>query len=255
MHKLTHCIRTEQPRWRVWLWAACEAFVLYSMLRALRLGPASDALICLLVALGAAVPYLFQAFGYRMSNALFLFGLFYLLASMSGRVYKLYYLIAHWDKLLHLCGGVIFALFGSYLPVLIRERYRDDLTLRALFAVLFSISVAVLWEFYEFGMDRWFGMDMQRDTVISAIHSYDLGSAAGVIGSIDRIDSVIVNGQPMAGYLDIGLIDTMGDMFIETVGAVAYAVLFALDRGRHAAITRTADARPDKREAARAKAE
>lgn len=164
MHKLTHCIRTEQPRWRVWLWAACEAFVLYSILRALRLGPASDALICLLVALGAAVPYLFQAFGYRMSNALFLFGLFYLLASMSGRVYKLYYLIAHWDKLLHLCGGVIFALFGSYLPVLIRERYRDDLTLRALFAVLFSISVAVLWEFYEFGMDRWFGMDMQRDT-------------------------------------------------------------------------------------------
>ena len=53
---------------------------------------------------------------------------------------------------------------------------------------------------------------------------------------------MIVNGQPMAGYLDIGLIDTMGDMFIETVGAVAYAVLFALDRGRHAAITRTADA-------------
>ena len=95
---------------------------------------------------------------------------------------------------------------------------------------------------------------MQRDTLVTAIHSYNLGPATGVVGTIDPIESVIVNGVPMEGYLDLGLIDTMGDMFIETVGAMAYAVLFALDRGRHAAITRTADARPDKREAPRAKA-
>lgn len=47
----------------------------------------------------------------------------------------------------------------------------------------------------------------------------------------------------------------MGDMFIETVGAVAYAVLFALDRGRHAAITRTADAKQDEKKTACAQAE
>lgn len=104
--------------------------------------------------------------------------------------------------------------------------------------VLFSISVSALWEFYEYGMDRWFGTDMQRDTLVTAIHSYDLGDAAGVIGSIDQIDSVIVNGVALEGYIDIGLIDTMGDMMIETAGAVVYAVVFVLDRGRHPAFTR-----------------
>lgn len=61
-----------------------------------------------------------------------------------------------------------------------------------------------------------------------------------MIGSIDQIDSVIVNGEPLEGYIDIGLIDTMGDMMIETVGAAAYAVVFALDKGRHPAFIHAA---------------
>ena len=89
IQKIKQSIQTEQPRWRVWFWTACELFVLYSMLRSLRLEPVSDALVCLLVAIGVAVPYILEAFGYRMSDALFVFSLFYLLASMSGRVYKL----------------------------------------------------------------------------------------------------------------------------------------------------------------------
>ena len=56
------------------------------------------------------------------------------------------------------------------------------------------------------------------------------------------IESVIVNGEDwtekLGGYLDIGLIDTMGDMMIETFGAVVYAVVFALVKGRHPAFTR-----------------
>ena len=255
MKKITQSIRSEQPRWRVWFWTACELFVLYSMLRSLHVGPASDALVCLLVAVGVAVPYILEAFGYRMSDALFVFSLLYLLASMAGRVYKLYYLVAHWDKLLHLCGGVVFALLGSYLPVVINRKYENDRLLRVLVALMFSISVSALWEFYEFGMDRWFGMDMQRDTIIHAIHSYDLGEATGVIGSIDQIDSVIVNGEPLEGYIDIGLIDTMGDMMIETAGAAAYAVVFALDKGRHPAFIHAAMASLPEKKSVHAQAE
>ena len=240
MQKVKLSIQSEQTRWRMWFWTVFELFVLYSMLHSLHSGPVSDALVCLLVGIGVAVPYILEAFGYRMSDMLFVFSLLYLLASMSGRIYKLYYLVAHWDKLLHLCGGVVFALLGSYLPVVINRKYENDRLLRVLFALMFSISVSALWEFYEFGMDRWFGMDMQRDTIIHAIHSYDLGEATGVIGSIDRIDSVIVNGEPLEGYIDIGLIDTMGDMMIETVGAAAYAVVFALDKGRHPAFIHAA---------------
>ena len=207
MQNAKQCIHAEQARWRIWFWAACELFVLFSMLRSLRIGPLSDALVCLLVGIGVLVPYVLETWGYRVSNALLVFSMLYLLGGMSGRIYKLYYLIAHWDKLLHFSGGVVFA-------------------------------VSALWEFYEYGMDRWFGTDMQRDTLVTALHSYNLGDAVGVIGSIDQIDSVIVNGVELEGYIDIGLIDTMGDMMIETAGAVVYAAVFALDRGRHPAFTR-----------------
>ena len=85
---------------------------------------------------------------------------------------------------------------------------------------------------------------------------YDLGGAAGIIGSIESINSVTVNGQALEGYLDIGLIDTMGDMMIETVGAVAYAVAYALDKGRHPAfIALPAPCRHPVREAAHAQSE
>ena len=93
MQKVKLSIQAEQTRWRVWFWTVCELFVLYSMLRSLHSGPASDALVCLLVGIGVAVPYILEAFGYRMSDTLFVFSLLYLLASMSGRIYKLYYLI------------------------------------------------------------------------------------------------------------------------------------------------------------------
>lgn len=231
MQNVKQCIHAEQAHWRVWFWAACELFVLFSMLRSLRMGPLSDALVCLLVGIGVLVPYVLETWGYRVSNALLVFSMLYLLGGMSGRIYKLYYLIAHWDKLLHFSGGVVFAVLGSYIPVLLNKDYQDDRRLRILFAVLFSISVSALWEFYEYGMDRWFGTDMQRDTLVTALHSYDLGDAVGVIGSIDQIDSVIVNGIELEGYIDIGLIDTMGDMMIETAGTVVYAasgVLFPL---------------------------
>ena len=255
MQTVKQCIQTEPARWRVWLWAACELFVLYSLLRSLHLGPVSDALVCLLVGIGVTVPYILEAFGCRVSDGLLVFCLFYLLASMSGRIYKLYYLIAHWDKLLHLCGGVMFALLGSYLPVAINPKYADDRLLRILFAVLLSVSVSALWEFYEFGMDSLFGTDMQRDTVIHAIYSYDLGEATGVIGSIEQIESVIVNGRPLEGYIDIGLIDTMGDMMIETAGAVGYAAVFALDKGRHPAFTRVEKAARTEAQTVHAQAE
>ncbi len=40
----------------------------------------------------------------------------------------------------------------------------------ALLAFCFSMTVGVLWEFFEFFMDSFFGMDMQKDTVVHAIH-------------------------------------------------------------------------------------
>lgn len=56
MQNVKQCIHAEQARWRVWFWAACELFVLFSMMRSLRIGPLSDALVCLLVGIGVLFP-------------------------------------------------------------------------------------------------------------------------------------------------------------------------------------------------------
>ena len=78
-------------------------------------------------------------------------------------------------------------------------------------------------------------MDMQDDTVIHGLTSYLLGDSLGMTGSILIIQSVSVNGflLPVDGYIDIGLIDTMLVMLLETVGAIAACVIILLDKDRH----------------------
>lgn len=53
---------------------------------------------------------------------------------------------------------------------------------------------------------------------------------------------VSVNGLPLGlnGYLDIGLVDTMTDLLVETLGAILFATAFLLDGGRHPVFRKTA---------------
>lgn len=105
----------------------------------------------------------------------------------------------------------------------------------AVFALSLSIAVSAVWEFVEFGSDRLLHTDMQRDSIVTAIYSYDLGGAPGVVGHVESIQDVLVNGQPLPaeGYLDIGLIDTMTDMMLESLGAAVFCAAYLLDRGKH----------------------
>ena len=97
----------------------------------------------------------------------------------------------------------------------------------------FSIAIAVLWECCEFGADTFLGMDMQDDTVIHSLTSYLLGESPGVTGSIENIQSVTVNGIVLPGYIDIGLIDSMLDMLLETLGSIVTCLALLLDKGKH----------------------
>lgn len=174
---------------------------------------------------------------FRMNSALYTFVIFYAVAPLLGSMYKLYYITNWWDKLLHCSGGVVFAILGIFLVKFLNKKNKSGLLMCAVFALCFSLALSAVWEFFEFGIDRIFGSDMQMDTYISSIDSYMLGSQAGQIGHIDGISSVVVNGQVLEGYIDIGLIDTMGDMMIEGLGALIYCIIFLIDRDRHPVIT------------------
>jgi len=184
------------------------------------------------------VPALMEKlFHCKVSLPLYIFGLFYAIGPMFGHCWKFYYTISWWDKMLHAFGGVAFALIGAFLFERMAQGKQKPYVV-ALFALIFSIAVAAVWEFMEFGADRFFGMDMQDDMVIHQITSYLLGDQVGVTGMIDGIESVIVNGTalPVAGYIDIGLFDSMLDMLLESLGAILTAAIVWLDKGRHSLI-------------------
>jgi hypothetical protein len=103
-------------------------------------------------------------------------------------------------------------------------------------AFCFSMTIGVLWEFFEFAMDFFLHTDMQKDTVIHALHSVALDpTRSNKVITIQGIEDVIVNGESLGlgGYLDIGLIDTMKDLFVNFIGALVFSVTgFFYARGK-----------------------
>ena len=96
----------------------------------------------------------------------------------------------------------------------------------AFFAILFSMTVGVLWEFFEFSMDWFFGLDMQKDWIVPAINSVKLNPTGANIPIHVDVQSVVINGETwnLGGYLDIGIVDTMKDLMVNFVGAVVFSV-------------------------------
>jgi len=100
------------------------------------------------------------------------------------------------------------------------------------------MTIGVIWEFFEFACDIILHTDMQKDTVINFISSTALGNNKENIALIiDGIKNVTVNGEELGvgGYLDIGLIDTMTDLFVNFIGAVIFGIigyLYVKNRGK-----------------------
>ena len=175
-----------------------------------------------------------QLFGCKINTTIYVFTVLYATGPMMGHCWKFYYTIPCWDRLLHLCGGVVFVILGYYVFERLSHGKASHLS-AVVFALCFSMAVSVLWEFVEYGADSFLGMDMQDDTLVYGITSYLLGEVRGMTGAIDNIQSVVIDGValPMEGYIDVGLHDTMRDMLLETAGAAITCALLWLDRGKH----------------------
>ena len=172
---------------------------------------------------------------FRMSNFMYVFIGMYAVAPLVGEVYNFYYIFSWWDDVLHFTGGVVFAMFGVFLfKYMVREQ-PTALFACAVFALCFSISISAVWELYEFGNDALFDTDMQKDTVISSFNSTLIADNYGDIVNVDGIDKVTIGGDELwsGGYLDIGLIDSMKDMAVESLGALLYVAIFLMDKDRH----------------------
>ena len=101
----------------------------------------------------------------------------------------------------------------------------------ALAGFCFSMTIGVFWEFFEFSMDRIFYLDMQKDTVIHRFQSVMLDeSMKNIPILVDGITSTAVNGVDLGvdGFLDIGLFDTMEDLFVNFIGALVFSIIVLL---------------------------
>ena len=211
----------------------CEIFTVCTIIMLLAGSEPDRLLLAFATLLLVALPMLLEKlFHCRISLPIYIFALVYAIGPMLGHCWKLYYTVPVWDKLLHISGGVMFAILGAYFFDLLVKN-KELPVVRTIFALCFSMAIAVLWEFCEFGADTFLGMDMQDDTVIHSLTSYLLGDSLGVTGSIENIQSVTVNGIVLPGYIDIGLIDSMLDMLLESLGALVTSLLLLLDKGRH----------------------
>jgi hypothetical protein len=152
-------------------------------------------------------------------------------AEILGTLNSFYNIFPFWDTMLHTLNGFLAAAIGFSLIWILNDTDKENIKLSPLYLCLvafcFSMTIGVIWEFLEFGMDMMFGMDHQRDTVVTIINSRMLDPAVfGQERSVMNISEVMVNGKAMGlnGYLDIGLIDTMKDMFVNFIGALVFSV-------------------------------
>ena len=152
-------------------------------------------------------------------------------AEILGEVNAFYVNVPNWDTMLHTLNGFLAAAVGFSMVLLLNDddRLTFDLSpfFLALVAFCFSMTIGVLWEFFEFSMDMLLHVDMQKDTIIHSINSVLLDPTnSNKTVSIKGITDTVVNGQSLGinGYLDIGLIDTMKDLFVNFIGAVVFSV-------------------------------
>lgn len=170
--------------------------------------------------------------------------LFIFAAEILGEIQAYYekMKIPMWDTVLHTLNGFLMAAIGfALVDILNRNKkisFQFSPAFLAVVAFCFSMTIGVIWEFFEFGMDQIFHLDMQKDTIVNTIYSVMLDPAGGnhVVG-VTGIRDVAVNGESLGlgGYLDIGLLDTMEDLLVNFIGATVFSIIgyfYVKNRGK-----------------------
>lgn len=161
--------------------------------------------------------------------------LFIFSAEILGEIQEFYILIPGWDTVLHTLNGFLCAAIGFSIVNILNGDKHTSMHLSpfymAVTAFCFSMTIGVLWEFFEWGMDNLAGLDMQKDTVLTGFNTVMLDpqgrNVAYHVRNVTDTILVFADGSTMSmglgGYLDIGLMDTMKDLLVNLIGAVVFS--------------------------------
>ncbi len=165
--------------------------------------------------------------------------LFIFAAEILGEIQNFYGIFPYWDMLLHTLNGFLCGAIGFSLIDILNENKNKKKTFKlspiyvALVAFCFSMTIGVLWEFFEYGVDKLMKYDMQKDKIVENISSVLLNeNGENVPVILENILSTTIyyqeNGEireeNIKGYLDIGLNDTMEDLLVNFIGAFTFSI-------------------------------
>ncbi len=212
-----------------------RALVILCMIRETLRGDVINALLCMLSLVLLLMPSIIERRlkislpnGLEITMYLFVFA-----AEILGEVNNFYGIIPYWDTILHTLNGFLSAAIGFSIVDLMNE-FSSKVTLTPLYlcivAFCFSMTIGVLWEFFEYTADKLLLFDMQKDRVITQISSVELNpNNENKVVIVDNIDKTIMynsQGEEIAvvegGYLDIGLNDTIKDLLVNFIGAMVF---------------------------------
>ncbi len=201
-------------------------------------GNFENVFLCVLTLILFLLPTIFEkSLQIDLPNALeIIILLFIFAAEILGEIRAFYTTFAYWDTMLHTLNGFLCAAIGFSLVDMCNRHKRISLSLSpvymAIVAFCFSMTIGVLWEFFECTMDQFFLLDMQKDTVVNVISSVNLDPTGGntPVAIKGITDLIVVCGDEqiplgLGGYLDIGILDTMKDLWVNFIGAVVFSIV------------------------------
>lgn len=220
--------------------------VFFSLIKELFNWNFKNILLCLLtLIIFNSLKYIEELFKIRLSSTFkILILLFVFFSEIIGQVYNFYGLSSIFDKFVHILNGFLCASVGFYLVFLLNNIHSNkNIILKLFISFCFSMTISVFWEFYEYGIEKIFKLDMQRDQYVYNISStfLDTNKKKNEV-KIDDIyyvvlyDSNNIELKKLDGYLDIGLNDTMQDLIGNAIGSILFCVLgyfYVIDKNKY----------------------
>ena len=207
-----------------------------------------NVLLCILSLILFLLPvFVEKTFKIDLPNVLEIIVLIFIFsAEILGEINNFYGIFSNFDNILHTINGFLCASIGFSLIYLLNENieyFKLSPLFVSIFAFCFSMTIGVFWEFFEYGMDNMFGLDMQKDEYVTYVNTVTLDpDFSNKVIKADGIEKTISydknNNQVLEidGYLDIGLHDTMKDLIVNFVGAFVFSVfgyLYILNKEKH----------------------
>ena len=150
-----------------------------------------------------------------------MFVIFTFLAMYFGEIFNCYERFPWWDVMLHSMSGFMLGLLGYLLLYSLNDDRRIFFHMNSfcvmLFAFCFALACGALWEVFEFAGDFLLGMNMQKSVYVT-----DVQDLAPYINRWGR-------------FMDPGLIDSMKDLIVDSIGALVAVVggyLYSLHEGK-----------------------